>query len=110
MARPVARWHLVGLGLFAIGFAAAGVVVATRAGGGAAYYTAVVVGLVGATVLARQGGRVATDVPTPPIWSPRGIGRVADGAGVPALPFVVAFYTLLAVSVVGNVVIPLATR
>jgi hypothetical protein len=109
MPLGIARWHLVGLGLFASGFAAAGVVVAARASS-SAYYAAVVVGLIGATVLARQGGRVASDLHAPPIWSPRGIARVADGAGVPALPVVVAFYTLIAVSIVGNVVIPLATR
>ena len=110
MPQQVARWHLVGLGLFASGFAAAGVIVASRAGSSAGYYAAVVVGLVGATVLARQGGRVASDLRVPPIWSPRGIARVADGAAVPALPVVVVFYVLIAVSIIGNVVIPLATR
>jgi hypothetical protein len=110
MLRDTARWHLVGLALFACGFAGAGIIVATGRGSSAGYYAAVVVGLVGATVLARQGGRVASDVQAPPIWSPRGLTRVADGAAVPAMPVLVVFYTLIVVSIVGNVVIPLATR
>ena len=109
MVQRVARWHLVGLALFAGGFAAAGVIVAARASS-SAYYAAVVVGLIGATVLARQGGRVASDLHAPPIWSPRGVARVADGAAVPALPVVVVFYALIAVSIIGNVVVPLAVR
>ena len=110
MSVRVARWHLVGLALFAGGFAAAGVLVAARAGSSGGYYAAVLVGLVGGVVLARQGGRTASDVRAPAIWSPGGLSRVADGAGVPAMLIMIVFYVLIAVSIIGNVVVPLTVR
>jgi hypothetical protein len=105
-----ARGALTGLALFAVGFAVAGVVVASGLGSTPGYYVAISVGLVGIGVLGFFSRRVPADVPPPAIWSPRGLTRVADGAGVPARLFVVAFYALLAVSVIGNVVVPLTLR
>jgi hypothetical protein len=71
---------------------------------------AISVGLVGIGVLGFFSRRVPADVPPPAIWSPRGLTRVAHGAGVPARLVVVAFYALVAVSVIGNVVVPLTAR
>jgi hypothetical protein len=105
-----ARGALAGLVLFAIGFAVAGVVVAAGFPGSPGYYVAISVGLVGIGVLGFFSRRVPADVPPPAIWSPRGLTRVANGAGVPARLLVVGFYALLAVSVVGNLVVPLALR
>ena len=46
----------------------------------------------------------------PPLWSPRGLTRVADGAGVPARALQAVFYALIALSVVGNLLVPLLVR
>jgi hypothetical protein len=105
-----ARGALTGLVLFALGFAVAGVLVAVGAGSTPAYYVAISVGLVGIGVLGFFSRRVPADVPPPPIWSPRGLTRIADGAGVPARLFVVAFYALVAVSLAGNLLVPLTLR
>ena len=104
-----ARGALAGLGLFAAGFAAGGVLVASGLGSTPGYYVAISVGLVGIGVLGFFSRRVPADVPPPPIWSPRGLTRVAHGAGVPARLLVVGFYALLAISVIGNLVVPLTT-
>ena len=105
-----ARGALTGLALFAVGFAVAGVLVAADLGSTPWYFATISLGLIGIGVLGFFSRRVLADVPPPPIWSPRGLTRVADGAGIPARPLVVAFYALLAVSVAGNLVVPLATR
>ncbi len=110
LLRAEARGALVGLALFAAGFAAAGVLVASGLGSTPGYYIAVSVGLVGVGVLGFFSRRVPADVPPPPIWSPRGLTRVAQGAGVPARLLVVGFYALIAISVIGNLVVPLTTR
>jgi hypothetical protein len=105
-----ARGALTGLALFAVGFAVAGVLVAAGFAGTPAYYTGISVGLVGIGVLGFFSRRVPADVPPPPIWSPRGLARVADGAGVPPRLLVPAFYALVVVSVIGNVLVPLTLR
>ena len=105
-----ARGALTGLVLFALGFAVAGVLVAAGIGSTPAYYVAISVGLVGIGVLGFFSRRVPADVPPPPIWSPRGLTRVADGAGVPPRLLVVVFYALVAVSVIGNLLVPLTLR
>jgi hypothetical protein len=110
LLRGQARGALTGLLLFALGFAVAGVLVASGAGGTPPYYVAISVGLVGIGVLGFFSRRVPAEVQPPPIWSPRGLGRVADGAGVPSRPLVVAFYALIAVSVIGNLLVPLTLR
>jgi hypothetical protein len=110
LLRGEARGALLGLALFAIGFAVAGVLVAAGLGSTAGYYVTISVGLVGIGVLGFFSRRVPADVPPPAIWSPRGLTRVADGAGVPARLVVVTFYALIAVSVVGNLLLPLVIR
>jgi hypothetical protein len=105
-----ARGTLTGLALFAIGFAVSGVLVAAGLGSTPWYYLTISIGLVGIAVLGFFSRRVAADVLPPPIWSPRGLTRVADGAAVPARLVVVTFYALIAVSVVGNVLVPLLSR
>jgi hypothetical protein len=105
-----ARGTLTGLALFAVGFAVAGILVAAGLGSTPWYYVTISIGLLGIAVLGFFSRRVAADVPPPPIWSPRGLTRVADGAGAPARVVVVAFYALIAVSVVGNVVLPLVSQ
>jgi hypothetical protein len=88
----------------------AGVLVAAGLGSTPGYYVTVTIGLLGIAVLGFFSRRVPADVPPPPIWSPRGLTRVADGAGVPARPLVATFYALIAVSVVGNLLLPLLGR
>ena len=105
-----ARGALAGLFLFALGFAVAGVLVAAGAGSSPAYYVTISAGLVGIGVLGFFSRRVPAEVPPPPIWSPRGLTRVADGAGAPARVLVVLFYALVAVSVIGNLLVPLTLR
>jgi hypothetical protein len=105
-----ARGALAGLFLFALGFAVAGVLVVARAGSTPGYYIAISAGLVGVAVLGFFSRRVPAEVPPPPIWSPRGLTRVADGAGAPARVLVVLFYALIVVSVVGNLLVPLVLR
>jgi hypothetical protein len=93
--------------MFALGFAVAGALVAAGAGSTPPYYVAVSVGLVGIGVLGVFSRRVPTEVQPPPVWSPRGLSRIADGAGVPARAVVAGFYVLVAVSVAGNLLVPL---
>jgi hypothetical protein len=110
LLRGEARGALTGLVLFALGFAVAGVLVAAGIGSTPAYYLAISVGLVGIGVLGFFSRRVPAEVPPPPIWSPRGLTRVAEGAGVAPRLLVVGFYALLVVSVIGNLLVPLALR
>ena len=110
LLRGEARGALTGLALFAVGFAVAGVLVAAEFASTPAYYLAISVGLVGIGVLGFFSRRVPADVPPPPVWSPRGLTRVADGAGVPPRLLVVGFYALVAVSVIGNLLVPLTLR
>ena len=110
LLRGEARGALTGLVLFALGFAAAGVLVAAGIGSTPGYYLAISVGLVGIGVLGFFSRRVPAEVPPPPVWSPRGLTRVADGAGVPPRLLVVVFYALVAVSVIGNLLVPLTLR
>ena len=102
-----ARGSVGGLALFALGFAVAGVLVAARQSGTPAYAIALSVGFLGIGVLGLFSRRVAAEVQPPSIWSPRGLARVADGAGLPARALTVAFYVLVAVGVAGNVLVPL---
>jgi hypothetical protein len=88
----------------------AGVLVAAGIGSTPANYLAISVGLVGIGVLGFFSRRVPAEVPPPPIWSPRGLTRVAEGAGVAPRLLVVGFYALLVVSVIGNLLVPLALR
>jgi hypothetical protein len=108
--RGEARGALTGLALFALGFAVAGVLVAAGVGSTPGYYLAISVGLVGVGVLGFFSRRVPAEVQPPPVWSPRGLTRVADGAGVPSRLLVVVFYALVVVSVIGNLLVPLTLR
>jgi hypothetical protein len=105
-----ARRTLTGLALFAIGFAVAGLIIAVGLAGTPGYYIMISIGLIGIAVLGFSSRRVVADVQPPPVWSPAGLTRVADGAGVPARLVVVTFYALIALSVLGNVVLPLMSR
>jgi hypothetical protein len=88
----------------------AGVLVAAGAGSTPGYYLAISLGLVGIGVLGFFSRRVPAEVQPPPVWSPRGLTRIADGAGVASRPLVVGFYALVAVSVIGNLLVPLTLR
>ena len=110
LLRGEARGTLTGLALFAIGFAVAGVIVVVGLASTPWYYITISLGLLGIAVLGFFSRRVAAEVQPPPVWSPGGLTRVADGAGVPARLVVVTFYALIAVSVLGNVLLPLVAR
>jgi hypothetical protein len=105
-----ARGALASLLLFAVGFAVAGVLVAAGLGSTPGYYIAISLGLVGIGALGFFSRRTPAEAPPPPVWSPRGLTRIAHGAGVPARLVVISFYALLAISVLGNLVVPLLTR
>jgi hypothetical protein len=113
-ARPLlqgeARGALTGLALFAVGFAVAGALVAAGLGSTPGYYVAISVGLVGIGVLGFFSRRVPAEVQPPPVWSPRGLTRIAQGSGVAPRIVVVGFYALIAVGVIGNLLVPLAVR
>ena len=102
-----ARGILGGLAAFALGFAVAGVLVAARQGGTPTYLVAITVGFVGIGVVGLFSRRVPTEVAPPAMWSPRGLDRCAGALGLPTTAVMVVLYGLLAVSVVGNLLIPL---
>jgi hypothetical protein len=81
-----ARGSLVGLLLFALGFAVAGVLVAAGAGSTPAYYITVSAGLIGIGVLGFFSRRVPTEVQPPPVWSPRGTDPRRRGRRGPRPP------------------------
>ena len=99
---------LGGLGAFAAGFAAAGVLVAAGHGGTPAYWCLVSLGLFGVAALGVASPRSLADAGRPAVWSRSGLAAVADPLGLPGGLVAAAFYALLAVGVLGNVVLPLA--
>jgi hypothetical protein len=107
LTRRQAAGILAGLGTFAVGFAAAGVLVLLHAGGSPAYWCLVSLGLLGIGALGISSPRTVADVGRPPAWSRAGLTAVAEPLGLPRLTVIAAFYALIAVGLLGNVVLPI---
>jgi hypothetical protein len=101
---------LAGLGAFAVGFAAAGVLVTFHQGGSPAYWCLVSLGLLGVGALGISSPRTPADAGRPPVWSRAGLTAVAEPVGLPARAVAVAFYGLVVVGLVGNVLLPVLAR
>jgi hypothetical protein len=102
-----ARGIAAGLLVFAAGLAVGGVLALAGLGGTPGWSIAVAVGLLAIGVVGVYQRRTASPVPRPAIWSPAYLADVAPHLGLPARGFTVAFYALLAVGLVGNLVVPL---
>lgn len=105
-----ARGMLAGLGMFAIGFAVAGVLVAAALGGTPAYWIAISIGLVGIGVVGGFSPRGLAEAGRPPVWSRRGLAAVSSVVGLPARAVTGAFYALVVLGVAGNLLVPLVFR
>ena len=101
---------LAGLALFAVGFAAAALLVSLSLGGTPAYWVLVSIGLLGIGVVGVFSPRGVIEAPRPPVWSPRGLTGVSEAAGLPARAVAAVFYVLVAIGVVGNLLVPLVLR
>jgi hypothetical protein len=110
LTRRQARGILAGLGAFAIGFAAAGVLVTLHLGGTPAYWCLVSAGLLGVGALGISSPRTPADAGRPPVWSRAGLTAVADPLGLPWRAVAGVFYALVAVGLIGNVVLPIVLR
>jgi hypothetical protein len=95
------------LAAFGLGFAAAGVLVTLHLGGSPAYWCLVSLGLLGIGAVGFSAPRSPDDAARPPIWSPAGLGGVADPLGLSRVLVTTVFYALVAVGVLGNVVLPI---
>jgi hypothetical protein len=106
-----ARTVLIGLAVFAIGFAVAAVCVLAGAGGSPPYLVAITVGMLGIGLVGFALPRQArVPMPAAPLWSPTTLRFLGRSAGLPELVVPVAFYALVGFGVLGNLVIPLASR
>jgi hypothetical protein len=101
---------LAGLALFGVGFAVAGLLVPASLAGSPAYWIVISAGLVGIGIAAGFSPRGAVEAARPPVWSRRGLGAVSEALGLRGRPVAIAFYVLVAVGVVGNLVVPLVLR
>jgi hypothetical protein len=107
LTRRQAAGILAGLGAFAVGFAAAGVLVTLHQGGTPAYWSLVSIGLLGIGALGISSPRTVADAGRPAVWSRAGLTAVAEPLGLPWRLVAGAFYGLVAVGVIGNLVIPI---
>lgn len=98
---------LVGLFLFAAGFAVAAVDLFLLGTTRAPYLAAVGVGFFGIGVVGFFLNRGTVPRPEAAIWSPTGFRALSRPAGLPAVPVMALFYVLVAVGIVGNFVIPM---
>jgi hypothetical protein len=107
LSRRQATGILAGLGAFAVGFAAAGVLVTVHRGGTPAYWCLVSLGLLGIGALGISSPRTVADAGRPPVWSRAGLTAVAEPLGLPWRTLAGAFYGLVAVGLLGNLVLPI---
>ena len=105
-----ARGIAAGLLVFALGMAVGGALVTARLGGGPLWSIAVAVGFLGIGAVGVFQRRTLSPVPRPAMWSPRYLRDVAAPLGLPVPVFLAVFYTLLAVGVAGNLLVPLVRR
>jgi hypothetical protein len=101
---------LAGLALFGVGFAVAGLLVTASLGGTPAYWILVSAGLVGIGVVGGFSPRGVVEVARPPLWSRRGLAGLSEAVGLPGRAVATAFYVLVAIGVVGNLLVPLVLR
>jgi hypothetical protein len=99
---------LAGLALFSVGFAVAGLLVVASLAGTPAYWIFISAGLVGIGVAGGFSPRGVIEAARPPVWSRRGLVGVSEALRLPARVIAIAFYALVAVGVVGNLLVPLA--
>jgi hypothetical protein len=102
-----ARGIAAGLLVFAAGLAVGGVLALAGLAGTPGWSIAVAVGLLAIGVVGVYQRRTVSPVPRPAIWSPAYLADVAAPLGLPVRGFTIAFYALLAVGLVGNLVVPL---
>jgi hypothetical protein len=107
LRRRQALAALAGLTAFGLGFAVAGVLVTLHLGGSPAYWCLVSIGLLGIGALGFSAPRTPADAGRPAVWSRAGLAGVAEPLELPAGLVAGAFYVLIAVGVIGNVVLPL---
>jgi hypothetical protein len=98
---------LVGLALFGVGFAVAGLLVTASLGGTPAYWIAVSAGLIGIGAAGFFSPRGVVEAGRPPLWSRRGLAGVSQALSLPVRAVAGTFYVLLAVGVVGNLLVPI---
>jgi hypothetical protein len=110
LERRQAAGVLTGLTAFGLGFAAAGVLVTLHQGGSPAYWCLVSLGLLGVGALGFSSPRTPADAARPPIWSRAGLASVAEPLGLSRVLVAGAFYALVVIGLLGNVVLPLLQR
>lgn len=107
ITRRQATAIIAGLAAFAVGFAAAGVLVLLHRAGSPAYWCLVSVGFLGIGALGIASPRTVADAGRPAVWSRAGLAAVAEPLGLPWRAVAGVFYGLLAVGILGNVVLPI---
>jgi hypothetical protein len=101
---------LAGLLAFTLGFAVAGVAVLLGRGGEPPYLVGISIGLVGVGLVGFFYHRGSVELPQARLWTPTLLRAVIEPLGLPVVPVLAVLYTLGAVGVVGNLLVPLATR
>jgi hypothetical protein len=107
LSRRQAAGILAGLGAFSVGFAAAGILVLLHLGGSPAYWVLISLGFLGIGALGVSSPRTVADAGRPAVWSRVGLKAVAEPLDLPWRAVAGAFYGLVAVGVLGNVVLPI---
>ena len=106
LERGRSRGVLAGLFAFVLGFGVGAVESLVIGAVGPVYWVGISVGLFGIGATGFFLGRGTVPRPEAPLWKPEGLRPWVRGAGLPELPTLVAFYALLAVGIVGNVIVP----
>jgi hypothetical protein len=106
LERGRSRGVLAGMFGFAVGFAAAAVEYLVVGHTGPLWWTGITVGFFGIGATGFFLGRGTVPRPEAALWKPEGLTPWVDGAGLPRLPVLAAWYVLVAVSIVGNFVVP----
>lgn len=106
LERGRSRGVLTGMFVFAAGFAVGAVEYLVVGHTGLVWWAGITVGFfgIGATGFFLSRGTVPR--PEGAIWKPEGLRPWARGAQLPEVPVLAAFYALLAVGVVGNIIAP----
>jgi hypothetical protein len=101
---------LVGMIAFTLGFAIAGLLVLARQGGSPLYMVSITVGLVGVGAVGFYLHRGTVELPQARIWQPTMLRAFTAALRLPEAPVLAVLYSLGAIGVIGNILVPFARR
>lgn len=106
LERGRSRGMLAGMFGFAAGFAVAALEYLVVGHTGPIWWAGITLGFFGIGVTGFFLPRGTVPRPEAALWKPEGLRPWVAGAGLPQVPVLVAWYVLVAVSIVGNFIVP----